>query len=63
MDVALCRCGVDLSDHDEVTEHAFEAAGTRHRCEEFVDGYLCPRPRYHQRYQVLCGPLLGPRLW
>lgn len=50
MNVALCKCGVDTTDHYRVADedHEFDAAGTRHRCTEQVDGYLCPRPAYHQ---------------
>lgn len=65
MNVALCKCGVDITDHYRVADedHEFDAAGTRHRCTESVDGYLCPRPAYHQDENVPCGPLTGHKLW
>ena len=68
-DVALCKCGIDMAEHDDVnahglvTDHDFDAAGTRHRCGEAVNGYLCPRPRYHDESNVPCGPLTGKKLW
>jgi len=63
MNVALCKCGVDMTDHDAVDSHEFDAAGTRHRCESVVDGYLCPRPAYHEQSGVGHGPLTGAKLW
>lgn len=74
MDIALCRCGVDMTQHLDVEPwgnhylgfplgHAFEAAGTRHRCENLIAGYICPRPKYHQQEGVVCGPLTGQKLW
>ncbi len=80
MNVALCKCGVDMSEHvgvdpydiddDPIPEggHAFDAAGTKYRCEEFVvvnwekHIYLCPRPAYHLQEGVKCGPLTGEKL-
>jgi hypothetical protein len=76
MNIALCKCGIDMSEHPHMDpwpdyptepipegEHAFDAAGTRHRCEELVDGWMCPRPAYHKEHGVPCGPLTGDRLW
>jgi hypothetical protein len=72
--VALCRCGIDMTEHgsgdgsDEellMNGHVFVAAGTRHRCEEWLVGRvaLCPRPRYHGEEGVECGFLTGELLW
>ena len=73
--IALCKCGVDMIDHPDadpfdpfpsdepVLGHHFDAAGTRHRCLEFIDGYLCPRPKYHHDEGIPCGPLTGDKLW
>lgn len=81
--VALCKCGIDMTNHfygkeyDELENdpdfvlpegfHYFDAAGTRHRCEEFVQAaegtFLCPRPAYHKQEGVSCGPLTGKKLW
>ena len=64
MDIALCKCGIDMSDHeDEELGHEFDAAGTRYRCGEPINGYLCPRPAYHRDYGVPHGPLTGAKLW
>lgn len=85
MVLALCKCGIDMTDHskydgfhcgvdfdvehfeslDEMYRfgHVFDAAGTKYRCGEFIRGYLCPRPRYHQDEGVPCGPLTGKKLW
>lgn len=78
MNVALCKCGIDMTEHvgvyawdDEIPEgeHAFDASGTKHRCEKFITApltqgiYLCPRPMYHDREDVACGPLTGKKLW
>jgi len=63
MSIALCKCGVDVTDHDAVEDHEFDAAGTRHVCGAPVDGYLCPRPAYHPEEGVPCGPLTGTKLW
>jgi hypothetical protein len=67
--LALCKCGRDLTDHDldgcygDVIDCVFDAAGTKYHCAEPVDGYLCPRPRYHKEEGVPCGPLTGKKLW
>lgn len=76
--LALCKCGIDMTVHkysyegDEYEdeslppaegEHYFDAAGTKYRCEEFINGYLCPRPAYHKQEGVECGPLTGKKLW
>jgi hypothetical protein len=76
--IALCKCGVDMVDHPRLEpwgdyptetlndeEHDFDAAGTKHRCEEWLPslGAFCPRPRYHQNEAVECGPLTGEKLW
>lgn len=75
MNLALCKCGVDMTQHvgvqewEEIPEgdHAFDAAGTKHRCEELIATaggvYLCPRPMYHDRESLPCGPLTGEKLW
>lgn len=75
MNLALCKCGIDMTEHvgldawDEIPEgeHAWDASGTKYRCEQLVtvDGgvYLCPRPAYHDREGVGCGPLTGKKLW
>lgn len=44
MSIALCKCGVDIVEHDKIYKdngaplqpfrHEFEASGTRHRCEK-----------------------------
>lgn len=52
-----------MGDHDDVTNHEFDAAGTRHACMEPVQGFLCARPRYHNDHNVPCGPLTGEKLW
>jgi hypothetical protein len=62
MSIALCKCGIDTCDHDEV-DHEFDAAGTRYPCTAPVGGYLCPRPSYHDEKGVPCGPLTGEKLW
>jgi len=62
MDVALCKCGVDMCEHDGKT-HNFDAAGTRHRCCRQIQGFLCARPMYHEDEGVPCGPLTGEKLW
>lgn len=51
--LALCVCGVDLSDHN-TTGHPFSGAGTRYRCGKPVGDGICPRPREHDGD---CGPL------
>ena len=61
-DIALCKCGVDMTEHDGV-DHEFDAAGTRHRCGEPVDGFLCAMPAYHREHGVECGRLTGEKLW
>ena len=71
--IALCKCGLDMVDHDyidldepirEIKGCRFEAAGTRHRCEELMfNGYMCPRPRFHEDHGVPHGPLTGEKLW
>lgn len=43
--------------------HEFDAAGTRHRCGALVDGWMCPRPAYHEDEAVAHGPLTGEKLW
>lgn len=76
MTIALCKCGVDMSVHpgddpwDDYptetlpeSEHQFDAAGTRHRCGNLVNGWMCARPAYHDEHNVPCGPLTGDRLW
>ena len=64
MDIALCRCGVDMTEHDDVDGHEFVAAGTRHRCGVLTpEGWLCPRPAYHLEENVGHGPLTGEVLW
>ena len=60
--IALCKCGVDMAEHDDV-EHDFDAAGTRHVCGKKVSGFLCARPKYHEDEGVSCGPLTGSKLW
>lgn len=60
--LALCKCGVDMTEHDDVG-HAFDAAGTRHSCGASVQGFHCPRPKYHDEEGVPCGPLTGEKLW
>lgn len=61
--IALCKCGVDMGDHDGISDHAFDASGTRHTCGAPVQGFLCARPAYHHEYGVPCGPLTGEKLW
>lgn len=65
--IALCKCGADMMSHDDEDEdHTFDAAGTRHRCGDPIielGRVLCPRPAYHQRENVPCGPLTGKKLW
>lgn len=77
--VALCKCGIDMSVHEGVDDldteevvspggHRFDAAGTRHRCDELIsvtdtEVWVCPRPRYHKDEGVPCGPLTGKKLW
>lgn len=67
--IALCKCGLDMTEHDidddggYVVGCEFEAAGTKYPCEERVNGYLCPRPRYHEQEGVPHGPLTGEKLW
>lgn len=92
MNVALCKCGIDMSEHEDLwsdrgrewTEddelklngHYFDAAGTKHRCEELIEfatlsssgeivrtTWMCPRPAYHKEKGVECGPLTGKKLW
>lgn len=67
MNVALCKCGVDMTKHDDVDSHEFDASGTRHRCGETlsVDGkqYSCPMPYHHDEHGVDCGGLTGEKLW
>lgn len=75
--IALCKCGVDMMEHDDI-DHAFDASGTKHRCDNLVEteagschicgaeGYAyfyCPRPAYHDEHNVECGPLTGEKLW
>jgi hypothetical protein len=68
MNIALCKCGIDMSEHDEYG-HAFDASGTKYRCEELIKVYggggvyLCPRPAYHLDEGVDHGPLTGEKLW
>jgi len=66
-DLALCKCGVDMTEHDDITDHEFDASGTRHRCEKFVTAFghqfLCGRPMYHDEHDVPCGGLTGRKLW
>ena len=61
MEIALCKCGVDMTVHPR--GHEFDAAGTRHRCGALVDGWMCPRPAYHEDEAVAHGPLTGEKLW
>lgn len=64
MNVALCKCGVDMCDHDDAdADHEFDAAGTKYECASPVQGFLCARPRYHEQEGVPCGPLTGKKLW
>lgn len=77
MNVALCKCGVDMSQHDGVFDwddeipdggHAFDAAGTKYPCEEYIEvaglgTFMCPRPMYHNQEGVGCGPLTGEKFW
>lgn len=77
MNLALCKCGIDMTEHvgvhawdDEIPErgHAFDAAGTKYRCEgtitiPYIGQFLCARPAYHTREGVACGPLTGEKLW
>jgi hypothetical protein len=69
MDIALCKCGVDMSEHDNIEDHEFDAAGTRHRCGLLVPVYpqgerfACARPAYHDEENVPCGGLTGRKLW
>ena len=60
--VALCKCGTDMTDHDDLG-HDFDAAGTRYRCGGLVGGYQCARPAYHDEHDVPCGPITGEKLW
>lgn len=62
-DMALCACGLDLTEHHDDVPHRFKAAGTRYRCDMWVDGYRCSRPRFHIDEGVPCGPLTGKYLW
>lgn len=61
--IALCKCGVDMTEHDIVEDHDFDASGTRHVCGEPIQGFLCARPAYHDDSGVPCGPLTGKKLW
>jgi len=66
MNVALCKCGVDCTEHGEFDgefTHEFDAAGTKHECGKKIRGFLCARPRYHEDEGVPCGPLTGEKLW
>lgn len=63
MNIALCKCGIDMADHHDVEGHEFDAAGTRHQCGAPVQGFLCARPAYHLDKGVPCGPLTGEKLW
>ena len=84
MSIALCKCEIDMSQHEDMEvwgelpegTHLFEAAGTRHRCEEMIEFsttdwpggatkifFTCPRPAYHKDEGVECGPLTGNKLW
>lgn len=44
MQIALCKCGVDMSVHpalwddeeDTNADHEFDASGTKYRCEELI---------------------------
>lgn len=75
MSIALCKCGLDMIEHDlegDINGNpvgcAFEASGTKYRCEAMIHiqghgTFLCPRPRYHEDHHVTCGPLLGRKLW
>ena len=62
MNVALCKCGIDMTEHDD-ENHVFEGSGTRHRCGALVAGFLCARPWSHDGEGVPCGPLTGEKLW
>lgn len=63
MNVALCKCGVDVTDHDDVDDHPFDPSGTRYPCGARINSYLCPRPANHDEENVPCGPLIGLKLW
>lgn len=75
MNLALCKCGTDMTQHDiegdeneYPFDHPFDAAGTKYRCEELIhvtpkEQYLCARPAYHKDKGVLCGPINGKKLW
>ena len=61
--IALCKCGVDMVDHDDVSDHQFDASGTKHPCGAVVNGYHCPLPYHHAEHGVPCGPITGKKLW
>jgi hypothetical protein len=63
MNIALCKCGVDMGDHGSDLDHEFDASGTRHTCGAPVQGFHCARPGYHEEENVPCGPLTGDKLW